>query len=388
MRKEVQQAIEFLCKEFEEFDDVKGEFNYNENEQVVTVPLPYDEDLTNYPASQFLEEVEECKGLNIQEVEGTVSTEHRFYQLVSPDDETSRVVEMYGKEIGTRFMDGIKVTIKHSNLIVGCAALKTQSYHRKYYSPFLYTAVEVYRPNSQEKLDRLQATHIVDSFLFELADSHKTVYAKDRFVSFADFNDPDIEFIESKDWSFRPLESYNEGIRLHLAALQVTDPELRLLSLYKVLEFFTPVVFNMEANEALRKKLDSPKALSPNNEFLRSIFELTKNFDIRRSDKEMMKSLFTISLDIVELSPLLPTSLRQEVTYGSKDADINNYSRKIAEVVVATRNKVAHAKSNYIPSGNECSATDIPQFNVFLEAAAAQTIRWYNRLPEHHKLGM
>jgi hypothetical protein len=385
MRNEVESAIDFLCKEFWEFEDIMEEFSYDDKEDVVTVPEPY-EDVVKYPASQFVEEVEECKSMKVQVAEGAVSTNHRFYQVISPDDETSSMVEAYKKEIGTVLMDNINVTIKYSNLIVACAALKTESYHRKYHSPFLYTAVEVSCPNSRELIDSAQAAQIVDSFLFELADSHKTVYAKSRFIQFADFDDPDVSFIETKDWSMRPLEQYNEGIRLYLAALQVTDPDLRLLSLYKVLEFFAPVVFNMEANEALRKKLDSSKALSPDNAFLRSIFELTKNFDIRRIDKEMMKSLFAISLDIVELSPLIPKSLRQEVTYNNKRSDIETYSRKIAEVLVATRNKVAHAKSNYMPIGSECPSSDIPGFNIFLEAAAAQVIRWYNRLPEHQKL--
>lgn len=385
MRKEVEQAIDYLCKEFWEFEDERSDFEYDENDNLVTVPLP-NEDSVKYPAHQFVEEVEECKSMKIQVAEGVVHTNHRFYQIISPDDETSNIVESYNKEIGTSCMDGINVTIKYSNLIVGCAALKTESYHRKYQSAFFYTAIEVYRPGSTEKVDSAQAAQIVDSFLFELADSHKTVYAKSRFIQFTDFDDPDVSFIETKDWSLRPLEPYNEGIRLYLAALQVTDPELRLLSLYKVLEFFAPVVFNMEANEALRKKLDSPKALSPDNAFLRSIFELTKNFDMRRIDKEMVKSLFAAGFDIVELSPLVPASLRQEITYSSKKADIENYSRKIAEVLVATRNKVAHAKSNYAPAGNECPPADIPGFNVFLEAAAAQVIRWYNRLPVHQKL--
>lgn len=386
MRKEVEQAIDFLCKEFWEFDEIRGEFGYGENDEVVIVPLPYDNDLTKFPTSQFIEEVEECKSLKVQVAEGSTSTHHRFYQIISPNDQTSTVVEFSEKGIGTTSPDGLNVTIKYANLIVGCAALKTDSYHRKYYPPFSYTAVEVYRPDSKEKLDIVQASQVIDSFLFELADSHKTLYAKSGFVTFAEFDDPDIGLIQTKEWSLRPLEQYNDGIHLYLAALQVTDPELKLLSLYKVLEFFAPVVFSMEANEALRKKLDSPKALSPDNAFLRSIFELTKNVDVRRNDKEMMKSLFTVSLDIVELSALLPTSLKQEVTYNSKKADIDNYGRKIAEVLVATRNKVAHAKSNYIPMGSECSPVDIPEFNIFLEAAAAQTIRWYNRLPEHQKL--
>jgi hypothetical protein len=72
--------------------------------------------------------------------------------------------------------------------------------------------------------------------------------------------------------------------------------------------------------------------------------------------------------------------------FAPKKADIEAQSRSAAEALVATRNQVAHAKSDYRPTGVELPLAELSDFNAFLEAAAVQTIRWYNRLPVHLKL--
>jgi hypothetical protein len=105
----------------------------------------------------------------------------------------------------------------------------------------------------------------------------------------------------------------------------------------------------------------------------------------RKVDKEMMKALFATCLDVVELSQYLPKSRRKALSYESKRSEIDAFSRDLAELAVATRNQVAHAKSNYQPTGNELKANELPAFNEFMSRSATQTIRWYNRLPGHQK---
>jgi hypothetical protein len=73
------------------------------------------------------------------------------------------------------------------------------------------------------------------------------------------------------------------------------------------------------------------------------------------------------------------------VIHQDKKAE-GEHIRLVADTLVATRNQVAHAKSNYQPQGNELALEYLPRFNDFVEAAAIRTIRWYNRLPTHLKL--
>jgi hypothetical protein len=384
MKSQVESAIDYLCSEISEFEDEREGFVYNEADGLVTVP--FYEDTVIYPVSQFLNDVEESKEISIKIEAGAVLTKRRHFQVIEPDGESSALIWDYKKELVSHTADGMLVSTKYSNLIIVIAAYKSDAYHRKYFPPYDYMAIEVVRPNTDESLNQTRAEQLVSAFLFELADSHDIVFTKSGFSQYDEYYQPDFARFEAQSWPLRPLEQFNEGIHLYLAALQVTDPELRLLSFYKVLEYFSSVAFDLDANDALRKKLDSPNALSPNNAYLRSIFELTRNVDLRRNDREQMKSLFAVSLDMVELSPLLPDSLKQEVSYKSKPTDVGNYARRIAEVLVATRNQVAHAKSNHSSIGSECSAADLPEFNKFLKAAAAQTIRWFNRLPEHQRM--
>ena len=70
------------------------------------------------------------------------------------------------------------------------------------------------------------------------------------------------------------LEEYNEGMRLFTSAVQIKEAELKFLNFYKVLEHFSPIAVNIEANELMRKKLDSPKSKFEDGDFIRSIFQL------------------------------------------------------------------------------------------------------------------
>jgi hypothetical protein len=120
--------------------------------------------------------------------------------------------------------------------------------------------------------------------------------------------------------------------------------------------------------------------------YLKSIIDLVRSLDERRNDNQMIRLLFETCLDFVELSTRLPHPHFKELKYGDKKTDIEAQSKAAAEALVATRNQVAHAKSDYRPTGLELSLEELSDFNIFLEAAAVQTIRWYNRLPVHLKL--
>lgn len=60
----------------------------------------------------------------------------------------------------------------------------------------------------------------------------------------------------------------------------------------------------------------------------------------------------------------------------------------VGKIIYATRNKVVHAKSNYEMTGNECNNADLETLNGFMKEACSQSIRWYNRQPQHLKLSV
>ncbi len=99
----------------------------------------------------------------------------------------------------------------------------------------------------------------------------------------------------------------------------------------------------------------------------------------------MIKGVLLTAIDLVALNGMVPASIRKPLTYESNRKDVEQYARDLAECVCSTRHQVAHSKANYDHRGTECKAEDLPQFSQFLENAAAEVIRWYNRLPDHQK---
>lgn len=147
--------------------------------------------------------------------------------------------------------------------------------------PSKFSVVSVTYPSPKVLLPEAEESKLIDTFLFELAYTHDLLFTRGQMETSFDFGeDPFEELVGGgSELKVRRLEEYNDGVRLYLAALQVNDPELRFLSLFKVLEFFAPVVFSLEENEAIRKKLDSPTVLTPDAEYIRSLIELVRSME-------------------------------------------------------------------------------------------------------------
>jgi hypothetical protein len=60
----------------------------------------------------------------------------------------------------------------------------------------------------------------------------------------------------------------------------------------------------------------------------------------------------------------------------------------IGKIIYSTRNRVVCAKANYETTGNECNISDLETLNEFMKGACSQTIRCYNRQPQHLKLSV
>lgn len=387
MNSDIEEAIELLCSTMWQFEDEREAFEYDEESGLVKVPFPYERDL-EINGTEFVSLVQECCAMEISQEIGRIKTPRRVIQIVTPENDLAAELEHRKKSVRTTTAEGFELSIQHDNFLVGCAALISEAYHRKYYTPFNHVGIEAYAIKEIDGITKHRAEESIAAFMFELADSQNVVFSVGSLVEFVDesvFLSGEIE--KKREFELRPLLPHSEGMDLYMSALQVHDAALRLFSLCKVFEYYSPVVLNLEGADALRRKLDSSKVLSPDAQFLRSVFDLVRSVDSRRNNREMIRLVFEKCVDIVDLNDLLPESLRRNVGYSMKAAEKSSYLRDIADVLVATRNQVAHAKSNYEPEGIECAAEDMYQFNRFLKAAAAQTIRWHARLPEHQRIG-
>ncbi|ODP26001.1 hypothetical protein PTI45_04663 [Paenibacillus nuruki] len=135
-------------------------------------------------------------------------------------------------------------------------------------------------------------------------------------------------------------------------------------------------------------KLSSKRALAPDSNY---ILELNKIFDDHRDlgrDYQAFKITIETCCDILELVEIAPLFLKKtkKLTIESKPDAIDQAYNEIIDAVTATRNKYAHAKTNYKVKGTECPEDQLKEFAELLNMISQQTIRWFSMQKEDNRI--
>lgn len=339
---------------------------------------------------QFLDLCDQIKTIKIID-KGLVKTKNHSYYIVSANDSHDNFVlrEYHNVQLQK---EKVILDVVAQSFIIGLAASKLDLYDDDYWGTVnAYLSVEIIYEDENTKLNNVEELKLLNSYLFEIADSSDIALVR------SEIHLPDEYYYgeeNENNESLRELESYNEGMRLFTSAVQIKDYELKFLSFYKVLEHFSPIAVNIEANELMRKKLDSPKSKFEDGDFIRSIFQLANSMRDRYNDEDLIKAAFSTCFDIIGLFESLPDSVQKKITghlkikkleYGMDKQQIATASNMIAKIIYKTRNKVVHAKSNFSPDGEEIASVDFEKLNQFMKLASSQAIRWYSRQPNHLK---
>jgi hypothetical protein len=373
---------------------VKEIIDNNEEINSIEFSFPGEHDYISIETTELLELVDEIKSIKIID-KNYIKTKLRSYYIVAAtDSEENHVLSEYS-EIKTTHKGGIKINLLTESIIVGLAATKLGEYDKDYWGTYSqYFSIELIYDTIENVLSKEKEIDIVNSFIFEVADSTGIA------LVFSEINNPiddyyEYEEVEDETHSLRELEPYNEGMKLFVSAVQIKDPELKFLNFYKVLEHFAPIAVNIEANELMRKKLDAPKRAFEDGDYIRSIFELANSMRDKNNDEDLIKASFLSCIDFVGLFYKLPDSIIKkikkqlnlaEITYKVDRQNINTASNIVAKIIYKTRNKVVHAKSNFSLAGDEIALDEFDHLNDFMKEACSQAIRWYSRQPNHHKL--
>lgn len=294
-------------------------------------------------------------------------------------------------------LKGIEINLIDESFIIGLAATKLEEYDSDFWGTInQYLAIEIIYESKEYVLETDKELELVNSYIFEIADNADIALSLSEIRNIVyDFEDLAEHAEENYAEVSTELEPYNEGMRLFVSAVQIKDPELKFLNFYKVLEHFSPIAVNIEANELMRKKLDTPKSSFEDGDFIRSIFELANSMRDRFNDEDLIKAAFNTCFDFIGLFSKLPESIKrrikkhlgiQDLNYSTDKQKINTSTNIAGKIIYQTRNKVVHAKSNFTLSGDEISSEEIDQLNDFMKHASSQAIRWYSRQPKHLKL--
>lgn len=343
---------------------------------------------TYIDVEDFLNLTDQIKTIQIVN-NGLVRTKNHSYYIVSANEPSDNFVVREYNDVQLSNKK-ISLDVLGESVIVGLAASKLGLYDDDYWgTASAYQTIQIVY--QQERLNDLDEQHLLNSYIFEIADSSNIALIR------SEMHLPDEYYhLEEDEYyeSLRELEPYNEGMKLFTSAVQIKDPELKFLNFYKVLEHFSPIAVNMEANELMRKKLDSPKSKFEDGDFIRSIFQLANSMRDRYNDEDLIKASFTTCFDFVGLFENLPESLQRKILnhlkvkkfeYGMDRQSIVTASNMAAKIIYKTRNKVVHAKSNFIPDGDELDIKEFEKLNEFMKLASSQSIRWYSRQPNHLK---
>lgn len=399
----------FIIEYCEIFADYEEDLIYSDNrikeileeeEEIETIDynFPGEEDFVEIEPLELINIFDEIKSIEIVS-NSYIKTNLRRYYIVSLTDSEDEYVLRTFHEVGSSSINGVKISLLEQSIIVGLSATKLGEYDSDGYwgTASQYLAIEIVYENKDKILDKEKELEIINSYIFEVADSTGFSLSPSEIRNpvndYYDYEDETED--ENPSHSLRELEPYNEGTNLFVSAIQIKDPELKFLNFYKVLEHFSPIAVNIEANELMRKKLDAPKSSFEDGDYIRSIFELANSMRDRFNDEDLIKASFNTCFDIVGLFNKLPESIKKkikkhigatELTYSTDKQKITTSANIASKIIYKTRNKVVHAKSNFNLTGEEIESSEFNQLNEFMKEASSQAIRWYTRQPNHLKL--
>jgi len=405
--KKINEANKFIitwCEYFADYEDdlifsgerMKEIIEEEEDIDSIVFMFPGEYDYTVIETEEFLSLCDEIKSIKIVNY-GYIKTDLRSYYVVGVTDSDEGYIIREYHDMQMSSLEGIKINIVSESLIVGLAATKLEEYDTDYWGTInQYLAIEIVYESKAKVLQPEEEKELLNSYLFEVADSTGIALNLSEIRNpVNDFETLREEAEENPTQVLRELEPYNEGMKLFVSAVQIKDPELKFLNFYKVLEHFSPIAVNIEANELMRKKLDAPKSSFEDGDYIRSIFELANTMQDRFNDEDLIKASFNTCFDFVGLFNKLPESIKkkikkhigaQELTYSTDKQKITTSSNIAGKIIYKTRNRVVHAKSNFTLTGDEISSDEFSQLIEFMKEASSQAIRWYSRQPNHLKL--
>lgn len=378
--------------DFSDHDDV---VNYDTEIHFWCKDEEYDVD-----CKSFIEAIKELSELIIEDNNCELYSSRRYLKRVTSTDESFLYNYMYNSGGEGQFT--LDVNLENDTREIKCRVISfdlawglyfwSQKQYNEYYLPFtddeLFVEILIDNPKENQELVK----RIYDAYIFELSAS-----LGQDFIAYPRSTIDEIEYpftdeeIEIPD-KFRPLMLSNdmeEIFSLYHKAACANEPENKIFGFAKVIEYVSRTVVKEETIEVVKNKLNSPRALTPDGNFileLETLYEEQRKF---RKDKESIKLTIKTCCDAWALKDYVPKHLVsfKKLTDKSKKQQRENCLDDFAECFYATRSEYAHAKANYNRSGQECPQEHLEQLAKCCQVATQMAIRWYYDQDENSRIG-
>lgn len=285
-----------------------------------------------------------------------------------------------------------KLSIVYQPFFVGIIALQ-EGYDRE--DPYsFYTAVEL-EYLGEKRFTEEEETILIRRFLYDVSSKLGYSISIDTFNNWPDFTKEDENFSKYKDkvLSIDNIPPYTKAMDYYIEALGAMNADIQFLSFYKVLEYFSPSVSKKEYYEEMNKRLDAMSVLSRTYEDINGLQELSKKYEKSLRDNEIPFTILSNCVDLETLFHYLPKKiqLRLKKDNGIRKDDMINgklseIRKELGKILYDTRNSIVHAKSNYQPTGNECSEEDMHELNEFMDKLCQCIFVWNGRQAENYRL--
>ena len=325
-------------------------------------------------------------------------SQNRILQLIEPIEDTKLMLLNLGGDWPSSRLFEQKIKIDNNGISIGIVngfspfslLISKNGDYEDFWPPFsdedFFVEIIFDKPVEQDTIDRL-----IETYLFELNSSLNLAFrphvrpTTDGYSEFEDLQEKGDNLLQT--FRLRPLME-GKGIKdvsnLFNRAISIEDIELRFFSLVKVIEYIAPTVVKKRANEEIRQRLLSPNALNPDAEFIADLIKLIESNRESRKDATALKLTILEASDLIALIKTAPKFLTRInlIDGNSKDVDRKAALEELSDCITATRNKIAHAKSNFQPTGKECPNEQLHTFVDCVRLVAIQVIRWFSTCPE------
>lgn len=398
------EALDYIVEEIPEFQEGDNTPFVERGDGSIEIWFPDVEDweMMLLTKESFIQQANEFHSYTMGDFKNRIKTDKGIYYPIEPMNAKGYMYFAQQVHIESQ-LENVTVKIDYDHaFLVGLITLATGAYSG-FRSPLELTDVlsikyPKVKGNHEEDLELEMSA--IQSFRFEIMSNHNVLFGvmnipvglKKEFTGDyeEDFPPDDEEITDTKSLVLKPLMKFDDGMRMFLVAASIEDWEFKYLSLYKILEHYSPIALKADVYEDLTKKLDSPKALHPDRKFLDSILDISAAYQFRAKDLQLIKVLLTKSIDITDLtgsfSPFVVAQMDNiDLNYKTPKRDRDRCISTLAEILYSTRNKLAHAKANFQNTGYECPVEELEGMNALVEEIANRVIRWHNRLPKHLK---
>lgn len=384
----INQRLEYLYDNFN-IEPSTDEVQIGDEDIFIGFPDEWDLDNSRYSVEDFLRYTDDLDNIQVIDIHSVIagnirqtiiSVNEYYYDLLVPDLEFN--TEKYC------------LKIVNNPFLIGIIASRDEIYNEDFgvFPCSDYKAVEItYKKEQSCEEDDIE---FIKTCLYHIASKYNVPISIGEFRSWNDITDEentDTIIVDSSE-----LISYCKAMDYYIEGLSIEKEDIKYLHLYKIIEYFSPTVSKKTSYEQLNKRLDALQVVERDSEYLESIFELTKQYEVSLKDKELANTVLNECIDIALLFQFLPDKIQKTLSkschFEVKDiaslssSTIEVIKKEIANILYSTRNSIVHAKSNYLSTGKECPEEDLEQLNEFMIRICNCLFVWNGRQSKEYQL--